>query len=326
MVNTYICTTPYHLLISIIKVLLNKEEGKHDLILDQLTNFSSETLENVNYSNLFKSVILSSAQFNYKAKVDFFLHKLGFVPNRLFSESPLSKEYFIDKNIFIFHDLHYFGQLLNSFKIPYNLIEDGCNVFKMNIPCNRNIPFWRIFCKIRGLYPVGLSPLIKTIEVNSAENLLIKKNNVIECPRGTMFKALSEEQKKKVCEIFGLKQKDWIIKSNSTLLLTQPLCEDGIMSHDAKIALFKYLIQKYGSSNLYIKSHPRDTDDYDKIFPNAVVFRNNKIPLELINCTCEFDKVITAFSTAIYSEMNAKEKIFFGLKESLAFAKRFKSN
>lgn len=324
MVNTYICTTPYHLLISIIKVLLNKEEGKHDLILDQLTNFSSETLENVNYSNLFKSVFLLSPVFDYSQKGSKILHKLGFVPNTLFKKSPLKKDYFENKNIYIFHDLTYFGQFLNSFKIPYNLIEDGCNLFKITIPFQRKIPFWGLYCKIRGLYPLGQSPLIKTIEVNDIQGILLKRPNIIETSRALMFKQLCSTQVDVLCTIFGIQRGAIQIQENSTLLLTQPLNEDGLMSHDEKISLLKHLICKHGTEHLYIKPHPREKEDYKIIFPNATIWDYEKVPIELLCLLNEFsfEKVITPFSTAIFSVINAKEKFFFGYKETLSFAKR----
>ena len=101
---------------------------------------------------------------------------------------------------------------------------------------------------------------------------------------------------------------------NYSVLITQPLSQDGLLSSDEEQEkMYKYIINKYlNKENVIIKTHPRETLDYKNI-SNASVIKD-KFPLELMNYyeDIKLNKVITISSTSIDTFCNCKEKIVLG--------------
>lgn len=91
------------------------------------------------------------------------------------------------------------------------------------------------------------------------------------------------------------------ISGRSSIVFTQPLSEDGIISEQEKIALYKKLIADADLNELVFRPHPREKTNYTLYFPNVLIF-DKQIPFELMSLLGgEFKKVYTIFSTAVYS-------------------------
>lgn len=215
--------------------------------------------------------------------------------------------------IFIFEDNSYFGCWLNNAKQYYNHIEDGLNSFKLPKIRNNRIKIYDYIYKLLGISwdYWGTSKFIKSIEVNENKNLRIKHNNIIEQNRELMFKKLSPEQINVIANIFNYHPLENVGKERKTLLLTQPLSEDNLISHEKKIRIYKHLVKTYAVGQLYIKIHPREREDYSKFFPDAHILGNSKIPAEIYQLTENFcfNRTITVFSTAIESISCSGDKI-----------------
>lgn len=329
--SVYICHTPYHLFISIIKIILSKQMKKNDLIICNSDSFNKETLSNV--KKIFKKVFIYSHE-NLDANIpsiswiDRIKNGLLFYNSLMETKTGLFKEYFNTRNVFIFNDNSFFGFWFNISKIKYNLLEDGLNCFQT--------PFFKRFLpkhkyplidKLLGLYwnCYGFSKYTQQIEVNDSLHLLIKHKNIVECNRNKLYHKLDQKDIKLIADIFGYESVNKISTNSfftkSTLLLTQPLSEDGLISHEKKIALYQYLVNKYAIGLLYIKPHPRDKENWTEIFPNAQILGIPKIPFELylLNEKMHFNRAITAFSTSIDNIFCADDKI----KKSYSFVVNF---
>lgn len=327
MTKVYIIITPYQLLISITKTILAHRIGRDVLIVCDKREIQSVFLNNARC--VFKDVIVIK-----KRPPVFYLNillwrnrisrRIPFLFNMLKRYIELDESYFKNKEIFIFNDLSAIGCLLNLSKIKYNLIEDGLNLFQHELHFeNSRCSFHKIWDSILGVSwkSFGQSKLTKTIEVNDGQNLCIKHPNILVVNRAQLFRSLTQDDINMIAQIFGYQPTGCEISEESTLLLTQPLAEDNLLSHSKKIALYQYLVKKYNVGKLYIKVHPREREDYTKIFPNAVILGNNGVPFELLQLKEDFHfkRAITAFSTAIDAVFCADEKIQMGQEWTLNF-------
>ncbi len=128
-----------------------------------------------------------------------------------------------------------------------------------------------------------------------------------------LWKNKTLKQKDEILEFFNVK--DFFYKNKfqeKTIFLTQPLSEDGILSLEEEIILYKSVMEKYDEKNLIIKTHPREKKDYKKYFPNIEIL-DKKFPFELFKLNnVKFKKVATIFSTGAYNLGEETEVDFYG--------------
>ncbi|MBR2090854.1 MAG: hypothetical protein IJ905_10980 [Fibrobacter sp.] len=313
MKNIYIVDTPYHLLISTVKTLLAHREGMDAvLIMKDVIPLNFQK----NAQSVFRDVDNSYNRYNILLNV--FLLKL-----QQCSISIVSKfakkikikllDFFKDSDVYIFDDTFYFGCWLNNSRTKYNLIEDALNYYcfpkKKTILMKKYDYLYRIMGISWDCW--GKSKYTKSIEVNENKNLCISHNNIIVQNREQMFKKLTPKQIEIIAHIFDYKPLKNIVSGDKTLLLTQPLSEDSLVSHETKIHIYKHLVDKHAIGKLYIKIHPREKEDYTKTFPDAIILGDQDIPFEVYQLkeNFHFKKAITVFSTAIKSVFCADEKI-----------------
>ena len=114
-----------------------------------------------------------------------------------------------------------------------------------------------------------------------------------------IWNSLNSERKKFICDVFGLKQTiiDYF-SDKRNVLFTQPLSEDGLVSEEEKIEIYRRVLSGIPTPVL-IKCHPRETTNYKKYFPKNEIF-TEPIPLELLSLVgVKFENVYTLFSTSV---------------------------
>lgn len=326
MENIYIIDTPYHLLICSVKTLLAHREGK-DTVVIMRDSISQHTRNNAR--KIFKKVIFHWNR--YKILRNLFALKIQqlkipFLSSKIAVSRELINLFPKDSEIFIFCENNYFGCWLNNAKIKYILVEDALNCLK-NSPINSTrVKIYDFIYKLFGISwnRWGTSDYIKYVEVNENKDLQVKCKKIVEINREQLFQKLSNEQIEYIAQIFNYHPLKQVGGENKTLLLTQPLSEDEIVSHNTKIKIYKYLDKQYTIGTLYIKMHPREKEDYSKFFPNAIVLGNPQIPFELYQLkeNFHFNRAITTFSAAIDSVLCADEKISMGIE----WVKKFQQN
>lgn len=324
MSKVYICHTPYHILITLIKTIEDKEKSSI-LVYKSLNNYEN-IIKKLKESNIFNEVKL----FNCENDNEFFNLTYEFKYKHLFKHKRVLKKLentydfniLKNKDIYIYNDDSVVGYYMQLAKINYNLLEDGLDCYK-NI--DRIYRYnYNIYEKIKrflgfGLYRFGNSKYSKTIEVNDKKDINLPiKNKLIEVPRKELFERLTEKQKKLILGIF-LQEDDIIkvIKGNSTLVITQPLFEDKLVdSKEKQIKIYKDIVQNYSIGKVIIKPHPRDTLNYEKYFKDCIVIKEKYIPLEILNFipNLKIKRAVTVFSTAIQSIDYCDEKICFGIE------------
>jgi len=109
------------------------------------------------------------------------------------------------------------------------------------------------------------------------------------------------------------------------LLITQPLSEDHYVSEDYKINSYKKLLKDYGEGyQVFLKTHPRETTDYQGRLGVPFIEIPRSFPLELLNFIdgISFDKGVTVYSSAINNLECIKEKIFLGMDYDSGFIQK----
>ncbi|MBO6165855.1 MAG: glycosyltransferase [Eubacterium sp.] len=250
------------------------------------------------------------------------------------------KKFFYDK-INVFWDLGYFGTYLNIKGIKYRLHEDSLNSYqhiRENRPNYAYIFNEEELKAHKGVVPFGYSEFAEEVEVNEAEGIQVELGEkLVVNPRAELMKALTDEDKKHIFDVFL--PKDFKAERVSLLILTDPLAVTGrLPDEETQIRLYRDIIEKYGQTSnvvsgtdsdgtekaasgdgaaigtgVFIKAHPRDSVDYKSVFPEATVIEKT-IPMEVMNFDKNFhaDKAITVSSSAIYGLEQVDEKIYLG--------------
>ncbi|SHF38991.1 Glycosyltransferase family 52 [Bacteroides faecichinchillae] len=103
-----------------------------------------------------------------------------------------------------------------------------------------------------------------------------------------------------------------MLKGKKVIILTQPYNQD--VGDDVMINIYGDIIAKYQPEDVLLKTHPRDSIDYTKVFPNITVY-SRKLPAELFALVgIHFDDVYTIDSTAIYSFPKDSRLHYLGLE------------
>ncbi|MBY3790480.1 hypothetical protein HPQ32_19160 [Photobacterium carnosum] len=172
------------------------------------------------------------------------------------------------------------------FSTGLNIVEDGSR----NYICNKRIKdfFWSFL----GMpYPLmGYSMKNKKILLSGINDIPSKiKSRVILIDRLSFLESLNTA--KYNCNVN--------ISEKFTLLITQPLSEDRIVTEKEKLSIYKELLYK-DKNKLVIKPHPREKTDYKKYFSDAIIINNDGLVESLIGHK-NLVKVVTLCSTGINS-------------------------
>lgn len=318
--NLYICSTYYHVLVTLCKVL--KSDQRADIVLCDDIPEAKTLMESLIRAGCFSNVIYFDKnqvhEYLGKNKLDwvFFQHRR--------SRRKIEKEFKLDvsryQDIYIYHDDILLGHYLNDIRRPYHLLEDSQDFYKViqNTPFARCLPQSGLKYKLRrflrsGYFPLGQSPYVIDVEVNDKRDLAIHHRHIVELPKDKLFAQVGEEEKKRIYSIFMREVNLHSFPPHATLLLTQPLWKDGYAeTMEVQIQVYREIVKKYVplTSLLVIKPHPRDDCIYQNIFPSAVVINKN-IPAEILNYNpdIQFDTALTFFSSALSGIHFAKRKI-----------------
>lgn len=314
MARMYICTTPYQLLLTILKI----EDDKSELVLLEGTT-DKEIISNLSREKIFKKIDILNMYIFDEIK--------RYITNKREIARFITRFKEAD-DIYIYNDHIPVGWILDKYKIKYNLIEDGYNFFSYKYIDFRN----RVFTKkatirdykdllkhlffLRRTKGPGFSKYCQSIEVNDIS--VVPKDERYhkfkEVPRKDLFNNISEERKQLILRVFDVEELSEVAEK-SVLILTQPLSLDGLMnSDDRQYGFYKKICDKYLSEGyeVYLKPHPRDTITYEKI--NGVNLIAQSVPMELIEMVSnvKFERIITHSSTAINFLTCGKEKeVFF---------------
>lgn len=316
--NIYFCITYYHLLVTIVKVIRQKD--KEDLLLSKSLKNCEEIKKRLEDEHIFNNIIIiDDKKYNYDNNI----RSIKIFTNKKVLKKEILKivnfkEY---NNIYIYNDWTSIGEYLQNNNIKYHLLEDGLDCFKQIDYFIDDINCLKINSKLRnwlniGCNPYGKSDCVLDIEVNDKNGIKINTKKIIENNKDKLFNNLTKNDINIILDIFNINNINNIPK-NSVIIITQPLFEDCLVNSEKdQINIYKKIIKDYISDyKIVIKPHPRDKIDYENNFKDCIIL-NRDFPLELINYirNISFAKGITISSTAIKNINIIKEKIILGFE------------
>ena len=161
-----------------------------------------------------------------------------------------------------------------------------------------------------------------------SDSVLTKESKTKIDSLGSLWSKSTQNKKDLINKIYGISELDIpALKQYNKILFTQPLSEDGYISEEEKIELYRK-IAKYANatSKLLIKPHPREKTDYSQKLENVAIL-NTKAPFELLTLNgLHFDDVYTIFSTCALNIPYDVNVHFFGSQIHPKLGDIFKNN
>ena len=154
--------------------------------------------------------------------------------------------------------------------------------------------------------PYGYDASVNNVWLTNLRDIpaeLVNKTRVIDLE--DLWKGCKQET---INKVFGF---DKDLYSNKSVILTQPLSEDGICNENRKIQIYNDLINQ-SEYPVIIKKHPRDTTNYCSCFKNiAVDIADYPFELLILN-KANFKQVLTITSTVAYQCIGLCDVIISG--------------
>lgn len=334
----YVCHTYYHVYVTFLKefALPKQDRGKATVLLSSMSTDFENLGERLQRSGVFEAVL----DFEEKRFTDFeelvALHKdRGSMLKNMWARIRFTRRYaqleepYIPVDfrqygeVYVFCDSDPIGYYLNYRHIPYHALEDGLNCLKLFDAArvdNRGCFWLKAFLASLNLIFIqnGYSRYCVDMEINDRSGLRYdcKKYRVV--PRSGLEARLTPEEKKVLVKAFlenaEALQEDLTGGSHagqSVLVLTEKLC-----SEEVRARMMRDIIRTYAEgAEVFIKPHPMDTLDYEKLFPDCMVLRG-RFPLEVLKHVegVHFTRAVAILTQAIDSMDYVDEKIFLGQK------------
>ncbi|MBF0695250.1 MAG: hypothetical protein IR153_09355 [Flavobacterium sp.] len=322
--QTFVCCSTYHVYLSIIEAYKFKYEG-HDSILiffvDHIEGIE-EFVDNVAKIGVFKKVLKIQGYTlirNLKQRYGawrYFTQRASIVVDLYQKSNPELVEYdaFIANsqiNLFqINRTRAYF--LIKYPENHFRMYEDGYGTYTQKLPAMRH--FNR---KYITKFPVlkGHDPQIKEVVVSFPEKVVdkvlipkLKKLNIQALEDG-----IREEDKCKV--ITSIIGDVSVMRERATIVITQPISEDGICTENEKKKLYGDIIDAEIESGhmVYLKTHPRERTVYS--YEKDGLYNLPKyFPLEVFNLSKNLmiERAVSFYSTALYNLKHVDEKVLLG--------------
>ena len=141
-------------------------------------------------------------------------------------------------------------------------------------------------------------------------------DKLVTVSKAQLLESLTEEEKAIIRRVFLAVPLPEHVQG-ACLLLPRSFVLDGLMDQPTQDAMFAAVAKKYCTEPLFIKTHPRDTTDYSKLFPTAVILPRT-MPSEVLNFCLpfKFQRAVTVQSWVLRGFTAAEEKVFVGLEEA----------
>lgn len=334
----YVCHTYYHVYVAFLKefALPKQKQGAASIVLSSLSNDFGNLKQRMEMLHFWEEV------FTLDEKRDDFFPELaplredkGNIAKNMLARIRFTKRYaqleepYIDidfkayQDIYVFCDSDPIGYYLNYKKIPYHAMEDGINCLKIFDAArfdNRGHFGLKVFMASLNLIFIqnGYSKYCIDMEINDRECLKYDCPKYVVVPRKPLEESLSSEAKRIIVRAF-VEDADMLLsqvaqaskdtKTKNVIILTEPLCELGVRKQ-----IFDDIIEEYCKDcRIFIKPHPRDVLDYEKMYPEQIVIKG-KFPLEVMNLIegIHFHKAISVFTQSIFSMEFVDEILFLG--------------
>lgn len=308
----YVCHTYYHVYVTFLKEFkLREEKAKRSeeaegatLVLSKMSNDFEQLKERAERTGFFEEVVeFDEKKREFFPELDKYRKDTGsFVKNMInrirftkrfakLQEAYIPVDFKQYKEIYVFCDSDPVGFYLNQNKIRYHALEDGLNCLK-NYDAARydnrgHFGLKAFFSSRLNLIFIqnGYGKYCIDMEVNDSSLIACPCAKYIDEPREELAKRLTDGEKMLLLKVF-VRDMDKLLaqiedcgrETDKILILTDPLC-----TLDVRERIFKDIVAMYEpEGKIFIKKHPRDELDYEKLFPGIPKF-DATMPMEMLN-------------------------------------------
>ena len=260
--DIFICHTLYHVLIALVRALRSRP-GKSTLVLStcvpEAETLRAKLLDTA--PDLWDAVLIVDEE-----KLDAQNSESDFYRLR----HPFRKPYFTlpKGHVYISNDWSALGRYLQRERRVYTLCED---TFGGTLDPDQHL-LDEQRTNPHGPYRYwGDSPCCRTVESEDAARCSIfGVDKLVTVSKAQLLESLMEEEKAIIRRVFLAVPLPEHVQG-ACLLLPRSFVLDGLMDQPTQDAMFAAVAKKYCTEPLFIKTHPRDTTDYSKLFPTAVI-------------------------------------------------------
>lgn len=200
-----------------------------------------------------------------------------------------------------------------------NIIEDGVSNYIAEICETHKInPILDTILHICGIYFLNMNECygshknIKNVYLTQEHNNPLIKDKVKIINIKELWNNLSNKEQEKLLKIFNVNTEEIDFNKKTALLLTQPLSEPGFMTFNEEINTYYEIIDKFKDYQIIIKPHPRDTKNFEKIFPNMKIIDKN-FPVEILTLININPTVVcSVVSAALYNFEKSEIYVYDG--------------
>lgn len=336
--RVYVCHTFYHVYVACLKECAlqkasteDKPTDKADLLLSTMSNDFSGLKERMDATGFWNRIIpfeekhfsqfpeLVSLKKDRGNLVFNMLERIRFCKRYGKLEEPcIPVDFKTYRDIYVFCDSDPIGYYLSYKKIYYHALEDGLNCIQHYDTArydNRGAFQVKAWMAAHNLIFIqnGYGKYCLDMEVNDTSVLKYPLSKYKEVPRAKLVEQLTPQDKEVILRSFltdmdGLKRQIQNGNEHKILILSEPLC-----TLEIREKIFRDIVEMYRKdAQIFIKPHPRDALDYEKLFPDCVVL-DGKFPMEMMNFIpgLSFDKVISVL-TVTNAIQFTKENVMLG--------------
>lgn len=202
-----------------------------------------------------------------------------------------------------------------------NIIEDGLENYTAEICEPHKInPIIDGILHLCGIYFLnncecyGSHKNIKNIYLTQEQNHPLIKDKVKIIDIKELWNNLANDEQRKLLEIMNVNVEGIDFNKKTALLLTQPLSEGSLttITEEEEINIYHGIIDKFDDYQIIIKPHPRDTKDFEKIFPDIKII-DKSFPVEILAMININPTVVCSIvSTACYNFEKSKIYVYDG--------------
>lgn len=318
--NLYICHTAYQVLVDLLRA--GRAEGKpHTMVLSAAVADAEALADRLEKTGVLHTVLVDETRWPGTVTGPLAALRARRAFEKLCGWKLDRTRY---ENVYIHNDWSVLGRYLQDCRAGYILCEDtfGSTLGPDQhlVTDQRSAPdFARKQQSGKGYLYWGDSPWCKTVESEDAPRCtLFGPDKMVTDSKAALLQSLTEDEKAMVRSVF-LTQPLPEKAAGATLLLPRSFVADGLMTQDRQDAMFKAVAAKYAVGPLFIKTHPRDTTDYQALFPDAVILERT-MPSEVLNFCLPFTfrRAVTVQSFVLRGFTAAEEKILLTLDEAQA--------
>ena len=199
------------------------------------------------------------------------------------------------------------------------IIEDGLGNYSPNICETHKInPIIDKILHLCGIYflnaneALGSHKNIKTVYLTRENNHPLIKDKVKTIDIEKCWNNLSQNKQKEFMDLFNVDISKIDFKGKTALILTQPLYEDNLTTLDEELKTYDEFMEVFKEYHIIIKPHPRDSKNYEKMYPDVEVI-DKHFPIELLSFIDVKPTVVcSVISTALLNFKNSEIYVYSG--------------